>query len=315
MDMPRRDLWAARLPGQVFVVELHSKPISDGPGLVFSGLIPDFDHFKGSGGGRTLPFLHPDGTFNLAPGLPAALFDALGVPVAERDVLAYIAATVAHPGYTATFADELTTPGVRVPLTADPDLWVEAVRLGEQVIWLHSYGAAFTHARPFADIRYPAGDPRQPRALTAISTMPEVMTYDEARAALMLGDGEFGPVSPQVYGYTVGGRNVLKSWFDYRKKEPGGRRSGSALDRIIPAEWDPDWTTEAIDLLTVLTRLVDLEPKQSHLLTRIRAAPTLTVSDLQTGGVRLPLASADRKARYPQAWTEPAGGPEQGTLV
>jgi len=42
-------------PGQVFVIEQHSKPVSDGPGLIFSALIPDFDHFKGSGGGRTLP--------------------------------------------------------------------------------------------------------------------------------------------------------------------------------------------------------------------------------------------------------------------
>ena len=31
MDMPRRDLWAARIPGQVFVVELHTETISAGP--------------------------------------------------------------------------------------------------------------------------------------------------------------------------------------------------------------------------------------------------------------------------------------------
>jgi hypothetical protein len=93
MDMPRRDLWAARIPSQVFVIEQHSKPVSDGPGLIFSALIPDFDHFKGSGG-RTLPYLYPDGTPNLAPGLTQALTDELGRDVTGPGVLAYIAAVV-----------------------------------------------------------------------------------------------------------------------------------------------------------------------------------------------------------------------------
>jgi hypothetical protein len=70
------------------------------------------------------------------------------------------------------------------------------------------------------------------------------------------------PVRPEVVEYTVGGRNIFKSWFDYRKKDPGGRRV-SPLDRLYPTEWDPDWTTEAIGLLTVLTRLVELEPAQA----------------------------------------------------
>ena len=82
--MPRRDLWAARIPGQVFVVEQHAKTIGDGPGIVLSALIPDFHYFKGSGGGRTLPYLHPDGTPNLAPGLTSALSTALGREVYRR---------------------------------------------------------------------------------------------------------------------------------------------------------------------------------------------------------------------------------------
>jgi hypothetical protein len=50
----------------LFVVELSSKPIKSGPGIVFSSLIPDMDHFKGSEGGRALPMLRPDGSANLA---------------------------------------------------------------------------------------------------------------------------------------------------------------------------------------------------------------------------------------------------------
>jgi Type ISP C-terminal specificity domain len=125
MDMPRRDLWAARIPGQVFVIEQHSQGISDGPGIMMTALIPDFHHFNARGG-RALPYLHPDGTPNLAPGLPRALATSIGCAVTDSDVLAYIAAVVASPAYTQTFAAGLTTPGIRVPVTADPDLWAEA---------------------------------------------------------------------------------------------------------------------------------------------------------------------------------------------
>ena len=46
MDRARPDLWAARVPGQVFVIEQHVHEISDGPGIVVSALVPDFDYFN-----------------------------------------------------------------------------------------------------------------------------------------------------------------------------------------------------------------------------------------------------------------------------
>lgn len=298
MDMPRRDLWAARVPGQVFVSELHTETIGTGPGVVFTGLIPDFHHFKGSGGGRVLPYLHPDQSSNLAAGLTRALSAALGHKVTATEVLAYIAGVVAHPGYTQTFRDELTTPGVRVPITSDQSLWTEAVVLGEEVIWLHTYGATFTGPqRPSDNVRFPQRDPRQPLCTEPITFMPEAMSYDGTRGAVIVGGGEFAPVVREVWEYSVGGKNVLKSWFNYRKKDPGGRRS-SPLDELNPSTWDADWTSELIDLLTVLTRLVDLEPAQADLLDRILAGPLLSSADLSKAGTRWPTNPKDRKPRY-----------------
>jgi hypothetical protein len=295
LDQPRPDLWEARVVGQVFTTELHSSPINDGPGLVFSSLVPDMHYFKGSEGGRTLPFLHPDGTPNLAPGLVRALATRVEHEVPARDVLAYVAGVIAHPAFTRTLADELTTPGIRVPITSDADLWTEAVALGEQVVWLHTYGETFTGPdRPAGSIRYPKGDARQPQSRTPITQMPEVMTYDAGRAVVALGDGEFGPVTPEVWEYAVGGRNVLKSWFNYRKKVPGGKKT-SPLDYIHVEVWDPDWTTEFVDLLTVLSRLVELEPAQADLLERILAGPLLTMDELRVAGVRWPTKPADRR--------------------
>ena len=312
MDMPRRDLWAARVPGQVFVVEQHSKPISDGPGLAFSGLIPDFDHFKGSGGGRVLPFLHPDGSENLAAGLVDLLSARLQRDVTPTDVLAYVAAVVAHPEYTATFTDELTTPGIRVPITDDPVLWDRAVGLGAEVVWLHTYGAAFTSpARPAGNVRYPAGDSRQPRAMTPIRTMPGTIHYAPDRAILTVGDGEFAPVRDTVWSYTVGGKSVVKSWVNYRKLDPGGRRS-SPLDEVHPTTWDPDWTLELIDLLTVLTRLDDLAEDQGALLAEILAGSVLDRADMKDSGVVWPTAKVS--PRYSLDAVSQADTPHQPTL-
>jgi hypothetical protein len=298
MDMPRRDLWAARIPGQVFVVEQHRKIIRSGPGVVFSALIPDFDCFKGSEGGRTLPFLHPDGASNLAPGLTTALTGLLATTAVAEDVLAYVAGVAAHPAFTKTFVDELTTPGMRIPVTTDAELWARAVDLGRQVLWLHTYGQCFTgEGRPAGDVRLSVGHPQRPLSQKAVTAVPETLSYDEDRQTVVMGDGEFAPVMRQVWNYAVGGRNVIKSWFDYRKKEPGGRRS-SPLDDVNATAWDPEWTGEFLDLLSVLTRLVDLEHQQAETLKSILTGDIATLDDLAAAGVRWPQSTADRKPRF-----------------
>jgi hypothetical protein len=299
LHRPSPDLWDARIKDQLFAVEQHAKPLSDGPGILFSSLIPDMDYFKGSEGGRVLPLLHPDGSPNLAPALSQALFDLLNAKVDASDIAGYIAAVTAHPAFTRHFADELTTPGIRVPLTTDPALWNEAVALGRQVIWLHTYGASFADGddgRPSNDIRFEKGDPRQPLSMKPVTEMPEQMSYDIETQTLRLGKGEWGPVRPEAIDYEVGGRNVLKSWFNYRKKEPGGKRS-SPLDDINVESWPSDWTVELIELLTVLTRLVELEPAQADLLNRILTGPILTKDQLEEKGVSWPLAKKDRAPR------------------
>jgi len=122
-------------------------------------------------------------------------------------------------------------------------------------------------------------------------------TPESQQQIIALGDGQFGPVPVAVWQYAVGGRNVVKSWFDYRKAKPAGRR-GSPLDDIHVDSWEPDWTSEFIDLLTVLTRLVDLEPAQAELLAAVRHHELLTRADLATSGVRWPTGPADRKPLF-----------------
>lgn len=233
----------------------------------------------------------------MAPGLATALTQLLGTQVTAEDVLAYTAGVTSHPAFTNTFADELTTPGIRLPITADPQVWTKDVELGRQVVWLHTYGQCFTgEGRPEGDIRLPAGSPDRLLNHTPVTAMPETMAYDEDRQVILVGDGEFGPVNRRVWEYTIGGRTVVKSWFDYRKKEPAGRRS-TPLDDINATTWDPDWTGELLDLLSALTRLANLEPQQTEILADILANDIFTTVDLAKAGVQWPTGLV------PEEWT------------
>lgn len=76
------------------------------------------------------------------------------------------------------------------------------------------------------------------------------------------------------------------------------RLDDSPLDDINPTGWEHAWTQELNELLTLLTRLVSLEPQQDDLLRSILAVPLLTVSELATAGVTWPAHDKDRKPRY-----------------
>lgn len=301
IDQSRPPLWSARLAKQVFTIEQSAEVISDGPGIVFSALIPDMHHFNNRGG-RVLPLLHPDGAANIAPKLCDALTDILYLEssVTAEDIIAYIAGVVSHPGFTVRFSDELATPGIRVPITLDAEMWRAAVEVGREVIWLHTYGEAFhdNDKRPSGNVRYVPSDNRQPKSISPVTEMADDIEYDDSTETVRIGDGSFGPVSEAVWEYTVGGKNVIRSWFNYRKHAPGGKKT-SPLDDMHLSEWPAEWTIDFIDLLTVLTRLVDLEDTQERILQDILHGKVARAQYLRDTGVRWPTRPKDRAVRYP----------------
>lgn len=294
LDMPRPRLWQVDGPHQVYVTELHTEAIRRGPALTFAGHMPDIHHYKGSAGGRTLPLYasndrtHP----NLAPGLLDLLTNRLGVTVTPEDFLAYVAAVTAHPAFHDRFAEDLRTPGIRVPLTADPNTWETALRLGRQVLRLHTRGVKFNPGgqpprapdgqRPLLQVPIPA------------TPLPDDLTYDPDTRELGIGDGVIAPVDARVVGYEVSGMNVLRKWFGYRRAtRPQARGKQSPLDDVRPVEWTPEYTTDLLNLLNALTLLVELEPAQAELLTAVMEGPRITVEDLTTAGI-LPVPDSAR---------------------
>jgi hypothetical protein len=104
-------------------------------------------------------------------------------------------------------------------------------------------------------------------------------------------------VSPQVWAYEVSGKRVLTQWWSYRRKDRskppmGDKRPPSDLSKIQPDKWLPEYTTEFLSVLRVLTRLVALEPTQDDLLRRIVEGPTISADALHSTGA-LSESSAD----------------------
>lgn len=148
INQPNPTLWERYSGKQVHLTALERVSPKSGPAVTFSELITDLDHYRGSFGGRVHPLWRDHGgtLSNVPPTLLASLSDAYGAAATPDDIMAYLAAIMAHPAFTARFARDLVQPGLRVPLTADATLFTEAAVLGREVIWLHCYGERFHDA-------------------------------------------------------------------------------------------------------------------------------------------------------------------------
>lgn len=299
LDRPRSELWEALQDGQLFLNQQTTHVIESGPAVVATALIPDTDHFSGRGG-RSMPLLHPNGSANVPAGLLAHLAGELGLEqVTVQDLAAYTIAVAGHTFFTEQFTEELLTPGVRLPLTRTRETWQKAVRIGAEILWASTYGVRYADlegARRSGNVEFTNGDSRQIRYLTHIGTsVPEKLRYVPETETLYVGEGAFAPVPESVWTFEVGGMPVLRKWFGYRKASPNSKKT-SPLDECHVDVWPEEWTTELIELLSVLRRLVDLLPTQQDLLAEILAGPVVTEQDLKRVGV-LPVQDAARKAR------------------
>ena len=283
------------LISRVYLTVLSRTSPSTGPAVTFTGLVPDLDHYNGRGG-RVFPLWRDQKATitNLPSRLLAFLTEKYGSEVSADDLMAYIAATAAHPAFTSRFRGDLSTPGLRIPLTADGNTFKEAAELGRAVIWLHTFGERMADpekGRTAQPPRLPVD--RMPRIPAEgeisqdPSAMPDTIGYDAKKKRLLIGRGYVEHVEPGMWNYEVSGKQVLVQWFSYRKanrERPiiGDRRRPSPLGEIQPNYWLAEYTTELINVLNVLGRLVDLEPAQAKLLEKICTGPTISVKESTT---------------------------------
>ena len=290
INRPNPTLWALHSCKQVYLTALMAHSPSSGPALTFTGLVPDLHHYKGSFGGRVFPLWSDAAATipNIQPGLITSLAEELAQPVSAEDVMAYIAAIAAHPGYLARFQDDLSTPGLRIPITAVPQLFNDAAAIGRLVIWLHSFGERMvdpSQGRPaqpprLDDARRPS-IPKEGAIPDDPEHVPDSIRYDSENRRLHIGEGFVENVESAVWEYNVSGKQVILHWFSYRKKNRerpliGDRRPPSPLGDIQPDCWLAEYTTELISLLNILQMLVDIEPEQASLLDNICGSSLIT---------------------------------------
>ena len=309
INRPNPELWSLRSEHQVCLTTVSRTSPTSGPALTFTSLAPDLDHYNGRGG-RVFPLWRDAGasSANLPPNLLPFLAERLGRAVSAEDFIAYMAATAAHPAFTARFQDDLSTPGLRIPLTADAASFAEAAALGRTVIWLHTFGERLAdpeHGRPAHPPRLPADRrPNLPKDGAIPQTpdaMPDSLNYDVNKQRLLIGGGYIENVPPAVWHYEVSGKQVLVQWFSYRRKNRerpiiGDRRPPSPLGNIQPDHWLAEYTTELINVLNVLGWLVELEPQQAALLEKVCAGPLITAEELRASGALETSAKPTRKA-------------------
>ncbi|GGR78434.1 hypothetical protein GCM10010269_17060 [Streptomyces humidus] len=254
IDAARPELWRVADERQVFVVETPE------PSLLVSSLLPLVRP------GRIRPlYRRPGGEEpNLAPGLPD-LLRRLGHSPDPVDFLAWTLTVV--------------RPDLTVPLTRDPEVWAEGVESGRRALRLLRRDGE----RP----RLPGG--RRPYVRAPLPARPVTLRYDRDEETLHLDEGRISPVPTQAWDFEAGGARVLERWFTARTAQGAG---SGALAVIRPAAWQQTWTSELLELITVLTLLAEVRARRPEW----DATDTVTTAELRAAGVLPVPASARRPA-------------------
>ncbi|WP_412074909.1 type ISP restriction/modification enzyme [Streptomyces sp. col6] len=273
IDVARPELWRVADDRQLFLVEHGRVPNDPGPAVSVTALLPD-GHSPAGRPGRVRPLYRRPGGLepNLAPGLLPALRARYGETVNAESVLAWILA-----------AARSSPAGCVVPLPADAARWADGVELGRELLRLQLRGARGTE-RP----RLPGG--QRPYVRAAVPPDPAPLSYDAEERVLGLGTGRVSPVPAGAWEFRVSGVRVLELWFERRTAAPGP----AGLEAVRPRAWLQEWTSELLELITLLALLAELRPRQEELADALAAGPDTGVEELRATGV-LPVAEAARR--------------------
>lgn len=264
-DRPRPNLRRSHGNRQVYLTSLLSEVLGEGPSAVVTALIPDLHYFRGSFGGKHIIPLWRNSEAtepNITNGVLQILSNTLNYNISPEDFFAYCYGILATPKYVKEFWNELETPGPRIPISKNRDLFIKVVEIGRTLVWLHTYCERFVPSGkkpgkiPIGRVRCQIGIPN------TVNDYPTEFSYDVGTQELKVGLGVFENVRPEVYNFSVSGLEVVKSWLAYRMRDGAGKKS-SPLDDIRPQTWQFD--NELLDLLWVLDATVDLYPELSSL--------------------------------------------------
>ena len=282
MSRPRPDLWRAHSDKQVYLTSLLSHPLGKGPALTACAAIPDLCHFRGSYGSKDIiPYYRkPDlSEVNFSPEMLKHIELFFKEPLKTDDLLSYIYGVAAQPTFTERFFTELETKELRIPITKNYSLFQQIQKIGNRLLWLHTYGECLTPK----DEKFRILPRGRAKCTVGISDCyedyPSSFNYDPAKRTLFVGKGEFSPVEPEIYEFEVSGLKVVQSWLKYRMKNGAGRKS-SSLDSVRPEQWDAKMTEELLYLLRILEETLKIYPEQEKLLEEVLRGECFVADEL-----------------------------------
>ena len=144
---------------------------------------------------------------NLAPEFVADLQKTQGQPVSPEDTLAYLYAVLYTPGYRTRYADFLKRDFPRVPLTGNTQLFAQLVKLGHELIGLHTLQTLPSRITGFP--------------VAGSNEVGKVRFGIEAGAPtgrVWINDAQYFDGVPQaVWDMHIGGYRVAEKWLKDRK--------------------------------------------------------------------------------------------------
>ena len=275
-DFMRPELWRAHGDRQLYMTSLLTSVLGQGPAAFVATNVPDMHHFNGRGAKDVIPLWRdPAATDpNVTSGLLEVVGRVHGSTITPERLFAYAYGILAQPAYVEQFWDELEQPPPRLPITKDGGLFQNVADHGARLLYLHTYGKRFAGLADDGSV--PQGTARCTKAVP-VNNYPEGFSYDPETQVLAVGDGEFAPVAPEVWHYSISGFQVVKSWLDRRKLNRSGRQS-SPLDEIRPEQWI--FTEELLELLWVVEATLNLQPEGTELLAKVFASDSFSQEEL-----------------------------------
>ena len=274
-------LWRVQGKNQLYLTVFTTEALASGPGIIASSSVPDLHHFRGSFGGKDIIPLYRDAAgieANVTSGLIDILRVQYGTSPTVEDIAGYVYALLGGQSYTRRFWNELETPGPHVPLTKDRSIFFHASRLGQKLIWLHTYAKCFKGVDRNDEV--PKGKATTVKGVsTRPNQYPTEFSYDSSKYEIVVGDGRFGPVTTEVWKFEVSGLKVVQSWLGYRMKKRAGKKS-SPLDDIRPERWTARMSDEFLELLWVLEATLALEPELEKTLDNVVDGSCFCASEL-----------------------------------
>ena len=280
LDRPGPSLWHCHSERQTYVTSFLTEVVGNGPGAVASALLPDLHHFRGSFGGKHVIPLYKNSEAtepNVTKGLLEHVAQVHSSPATPERLLAYTYCILAQPSYVERFWDELEQPPPHLPITKDASLFARVADLGEDLLYLHTYGERFS--KPTSKgLRKGHASWERP---VSLDVYPQGFYYDADTQTIRVGEGEhagtFVSVAPEVWNYSVSGLQVVKAWLEERQLGGAGLTS-SPLDHIRPERWE--FGEELLELLWLLEETIRLQPEGEALLDEVCASPLFTADEL-----------------------------------